>query len=90
MVLVNRSAAIDIPIESGHARPVRRLIDSLVRGWHDSVYLHQRLLEANRPWEQEGPLHWRRELGGWRIVGSRLPPQDGPRLALDDRCEDST
>ena len=51
-------------------------VDSLVRGWHDSVYLHQRLLEAQRPWEQEGPLHWRRELGGWRVVGSRLPSQD--------------
>ena len=73
---MNRSTAVDIRIESGPARFVRRLIDSLVRGWHDSVYLHERLLEAQRPWDQEGPLHWRRELGGWRVVGSRLPPHD--------------
>jgi hypothetical protein len=84
MVLVNRSTAMDIPIEAGPARLVRRLIASLVRGWHDSVYLHQRLLEAQRPWEQEGPLHWRREPGGWRVVGTCLP-----RLALDDRYKDS-
>jgi hypothetical protein len=49
---VNTSIATDIPLRSEPARHVCRLIDSLVRRWHDSVYLHQRLLETERPWEQ--------------------------------------
>jgi hypothetical protein len=52
---------------------VRRLIDSLVRGWHDSLYLHRRLLETQHPWDNQGPLRWQREPGGWKLVGSRLP-----------------
>ncbi len=51
----------------------RRLIGSLTRGWRDSLYLHRRLLEAQRPWEHQGPLRWQRQYRGWRIVGSRLP-----------------
>jgi hypothetical protein len=37
------------------------------------LFLHERLLENMRPWESEGAACWRRELGGWRLVGSTLP-----------------
>jgi hypothetical protein len=39
----------------------------------DQLFLQERLLEKSRPWEREGPACWRRELGGWRLVGSALP-----------------
>ena len=56
----------------------RRALDALARNWHDTVYLHQRLMAAQRPWEQQAPLRWRHQLGGgWRIVGSYLPEEDG-------------
>ena len=58
-------------------RLTRRALDALARNWRDTVYLHQRLMEAQRPWEQQATLRWRRQLGGgWRIVGSYLPEED--------------
>ena len=58
---------------------VRRALAGLRRNWHDTLYLEQRLLDGQRPWEHDGPLRWQRELGGWRMVGSYLP--DGGRPA---------
>jgi hypothetical protein len=55
----------------------RRFLDWARRGWHDSVYLHARLIDLQRPWEQQGPLRWRPEIGGPRLIGSRLPLVDG-------------
>jgi hypothetical protein len=54
-------------------RLVRRTFAALARSWHDTRYLNERLLAANRPWEQLGPLRWQHEAGSWRIVGSYLP-----------------
>jgi hypothetical protein len=34
------------------------------------------MLDWQRPWEQQGPLWWRREIGGTRLIGSRLPVMD--------------
>ena len=45
----------------------------------DTVYLHERLLEAQRPWEQQATIRWRRQIGGWRLVGSYLPEDDDLR-----------
>jgi hypothetical protein len=44
--------------------------------WADQHFLQERLLEKLRPWEGEGPACWRRELGGWRLVGSMLPDDE--------------
>jgi hypothetical protein len=52
------------------------VVARLARGWHDAVYLHARLIELQRPWEREGALRWRREIGGTRLIGSRLPVVD--------------
>jgi hypothetical protein len=66
------------PATGRTARLTRRVLDALGRNWRDTVYLQARLLEAQRPWEQQGPLHWRRQLGGgWRMVGSYLPEAEG-------------
>ena len=46
---------------------------ALVQAWRDGVYVQERLLAAQRPWEREGPLRWRRELGGHRLDGAYLP-----------------
>ena len=38
---------------------VRALRDSLAwlsRGWHDAVYLQERLIQSQRPWEYEALL----------------------------------
>jgi hypothetical protein len=84
-------AGTDASSRSRPRRLFRRLIAILVQGWCDSVYLNERLLESQLPWEQEGDLHWQRDLGSWRLVGSRLPPQDRPpRPALDHRDKDAT
>jgi hypothetical protein len=67
------------PLPAGRrlGRLTRRALDALARNWRDTVYLHQRLMEAQRPWEQQATLRWRRQLGGgWRIVGSYLPEED--------------
>ena len=79
------------PTEVG-TRPARPPTDRQSRTrMARQVYLHQRLVETERPWEHEGPLHWRREVGGWRVVGSYLPPQDWMALATgypakEDHC----
>ena len=57
-------------VGTGPARLVRRLIDSLVRGWHDGVYLHQRRLEAQRPWEKKDPFTGD---ANWAVGGSSVP-----------------
>jgi hypothetical protein len=54
------------------ARVARRTLAALARNWRDTRYLHGRLLDAQRPWEQHGPLRWQHELGGWRLVGAHL------------------
>jgi hypothetical protein len=41
----------------------------------DQLFLQERMLESMRPWESEGPAGWRREIGGWRLVGSELPDE---------------
>ena len=68
-----RAAGGRAGVGSGPMRFVRRLVDSLGRGWRDSLYLHRQLLEAQRPWDHHGPLRWQRQRGGWRIAGSQLP-----------------
>ena len=50
----------------------------LRRGWQDARYLNERLVQLQTPWEDEGPLRWRRHLRGWRLVGSGLPALPGP------------
>jgi hypothetical protein len=59
----------------------RWLRTSLRKFRADQLFLQERLLESMRPWECEGPACWRRELGGWRLVGSNLPDEQ----ALLDR-----
>jgi hypothetical protein len=61
------------------ARLAHRLLAALARNWRDTLYLNERLVRAQRPWEQQGPLRWRRERGGWRMVGAYLP--DGERTS---------
>jgi hypothetical protein len=58
-------------------RKRRSFLDWVRRGWHESVYLHARLIDLQRPWEQQGPLRWREEIGGPRLIGSRLPAAPG-------------
>jgi hypothetical protein len=67
------SATDPSPVAFGLAGTLRQLFAWLARGWRDTVYLHGRLMEWQRPWEQHGPLRWRRELGGTRLIGSQLP-----------------
>jgi hypothetical protein len=66
------SAAGSITSRSRLARLTSRMFAALARNWHDTVYLERRLLDAQRPWDQQGPLRWQRELGGWRVVGAYL------------------
>jgi hypothetical protein len=61
------------------AGPIRRTFAALARNWHDTLYLQRRLLDARRPWDQQGPLRWQHAPGGWRVVGAYLP--DGNRTA---------
>jgi hypothetical protein len=44
--------------------------------WADQLFLQERLLEQTRPWESEGPTRWKRELGGWRLVGLGVPDSE--------------
>jgi hypothetical protein len=55
------------------ARAWRDSLAWLSRGWRDAVYLQERLMRLQRPWEFDGPLRWRRQNGGSRLVGSWLP-----------------
>ena len=64
------------PVAFGPGRAFRVVVGWLVQGWHDAVYLHTRLIDLQRPWEQEGALRWRRQIGGTRLIGSRLPVGD--------------
>jgi hypothetical protein len=80
---MNESHRPDTRSDSESKRPRRRLgrraLDGLARSWRDTVYLHERLLEAQRPWEQQATIRSRRQIGGWRLVGSYLPDDDvGP------------
>lgn len=61
----------------GFGRLVARLLSRLLRLWRGGVYIHERLLEAQCPWELEGGLRWQRDRGGWRLVGSTLPLETG-------------
>jgi hypothetical protein len=53
---------------------VRSAWGAVRRAWDEGVHIQQVLLDAQRPWEREGPLQWQREIGGHRLVGSHLPP----------------
>jgi hypothetical protein len=53
---------------------LRRLLHSLAEFWREGVYLNERLLDC--PWDREGPLRWRREVGGWRLIGADVPVGD--------------
>jgi hypothetical protein len=67
-----------IPLDGvarGLARTCLWLRTRLRRFHADQLFLQERLLERMRPWESEGPACWRRELGGWRLVGSTLPDE---------------
>jgi hypothetical protein len=48
---------------------------AVTRTWEKQVYAWEVVLRAQRaPWEQEGPLRWRRRLGGgWELHGEVLP-----------------
>ena len=71
-------------VGTGPARLVRRVIDSLVRGWHDGVYLHQRRLEAQRPWEKKdsftGDANW--AVGGSSVPASHHKTDHAPRSMI--------
>jgi hypothetical protein len=55
------------------ARLIRRMFAALARNWQDTRYLQRRLLDTQRPWDQQGPLRWQHAPGGWRMVGAYLP-----------------
>jgi len=50
---------------------VPRLATRLAQAWRAGVRVQELLLSG--PWEGEGELRWRRELGRWRLVGSISP-----------------
>lgn len=51
--------------------------DAIRRWWQAQVRMWEALHRANAPWEQEGPLRWRRRLwSGWELQGSTLPTDD--------------
>jgi hypothetical protein len=54
---------------------VPRLATRIATAWREGVRVQELLLSG--PWEREGELHWRRELGRWRLVGS-VPPLAHP------------
>ena len=70
---------IEIASRSRTARLSRRAFAALARNWHDTLWLERRLLDAQRPWDQQGPLRWQHGPGGWRMVGAYLP--DDGRIA---------
>jgi hypothetical protein len=78
--ICSETAASDSTSPSGSAaRLVRRTFAALNRNWHDTLYLERRLLDAQRPWEQSGPLRWQPAPGGWRVVGAYLPDDGATR-----------
>ncbi len=68
--------------EDGAGRPAalkRRLTavaGRLLTTWRDVVHLQRCLLDHQRPWERQGPLRWKRELGGWRLLGAVAPEDE--------------
>lgn len=46
-----------------------------MQAWERQVWAWEVVLRAQRaPWEEEGPLRWRRRLGtGWELHGTTLP-----------------
>jgi hypothetical protein len=53
----------------------------LARAWDRQVWAWEVVLRAQRaPWEDEGPLRWRRRLGtGWELHGTTLPVEPQSR-----------
>ena len=47
------------------------LMTRLAAAWNEGVRVQELLLSG--PWEREGELRWRRELGRWRLVGATPP-----------------
>jgi hypothetical protein len=56
-------------------RRTREIGRRLVQAWERQVWAWEVVLRAPRaPWEEEGPLRWRRRLGtGWELHGTTLP-----------------
>jgi hypothetical protein len=52
------------------ARATRRLLAVARDVWRETTYAHERMLA--RPWEQEGPLRWRRDAGGPKLLGTAI------------------
>lgn len=48
-----------------------RVARGLAGAWREGVRVQELMLSG--PWEQEGELRWRREVGAWRLVGSTPP-----------------
>lgn len=48
-----------------------RIAAGLAAAWREGVRVQELMLSG--PWEREGELRWRRELGAWRLVGSTPP-----------------
>jgi hypothetical protein len=50
---------------------IARVAIAIKRFWDETTYAQEKLLE--RPWDHEGPLRWKRDLGGSRLIGSDSP-----------------
>jgi hypothetical protein len=80
----NQSSATStesIPLPSGdrlsrHPRRIviRRVTSRLFGGarhvWRETTEAHERIF--SRPWEQEGPLRWQRDVGGPKLLGTAI------------------
>ncbi len=76
---------------SALSRPPRA-IELVMRAWERGVHVHATVLAAQRPWEREGPLVWRSEPNGPRLIGSFVPDEELPVAAgasVPDRLLDS-
>ena len=79
-----QNSAIEMAVEAiplsgvayGFLDTYRRLRTGVRKFRADQLFLQERLLENLRPWEGEGSVCWRREFGGWRLVGSMLPAEE--------------
>jgi hypothetical protein len=76
-----------------HSSAIQKLAGALSRFWQETTRAQELLLR--RPWEDEGPLRWQRDLGGRRLIGSvapwepeargRTPQAAGRKQAAQDR-----
>jgi O-acetylserine/cysteine efflux transporter len=70
---------VGIALSAGTRTPP--MLAPLVRAWEQGVLVHEKALAANRPWELEGPLQWRKSVEGERLIGSFAPPTD-PHMVM--------